>query len=485
VNPDASDALRLGRGTATAIIALLVAAGAILRVLPGWSDFWLDEVWTWISVRKLESAVEIFTSIHHSNNNHLNSLLIYWLGDQSHWIVYRFPSLVAGVTTISLAAAVAGRQGRHEAIIAAILVSFSFALIHFSSEARGYSIAVCMTLAATLALDRALVGRNLGAALAFGLFVITGFLAHLVYLFFYAGAVALSIFRLRKQGDSLGTRSATFLRVHALPILGFALLWFVDLRHMSVGGGNPTDFEWIVSRTFGFGLGLPVVRALSWPYLLIGTSFAAFALYRLWRRGDDAWLLYGVSLVVAPAAVMSLFRPSVVAVRYFLIGLVFFLLLASGELARGWRRGGAVRVLCGVLIAGFLIGNGVHTSRFLSLGRGGYAAALQYMADHTDGAEIRVSSDNDFRNGIVLRFYEPWLPEGKRLVYLRRENRRTDADWRITHAPSRPAIPAPVVRDRRGQRFSLAAEFDHAAISGFYWAVYRRADADQARSKSH
>jgi hypothetical protein len=483
LNSDVRDVPR--RSAVTAIVALVVAAGAVLRVLPGWSDFWLDEVWTWVSVRNLESATEIFTSIHHSNNNHLNSLLIYWLGDQSHWIVYRLPSLLAGVIAIPLAAVVAGRRGRLEAVIASILVGFSFALIHFSSEARGYSIAVCMTLAAMLVLDRALAGRNFGSALAFGLFVITGFLAHLVYVFFYAGAVALSIFRLQKGGSSLGTRLATLFRVHSLPLLGFALLWFVDLRHMSVGGGNPTDFEWIVSRTFGFGLGLPVVRALSWSYLLTGTSFAAFALYRMWRRGDDAWLLYGVALVVAPAAVMSFFRPSVVAVRYFLIGLVFFLLLASGELASGWRRGGAVRVLCGVLIAGFLIGNAVHTSRFLSLGRGGYLAALQYMADHTDGAEIRVSSDNDFRNGIVLRFYEHMLPEGKRLIYIRRDNKRVEADWRITHAPSRPAVPAPGVRDMRGRRFSLASEFDHAAISGFYWAVYRRADANQARSESH
>jgi hypothetical protein len=104
------------------------------------------------------------------------------------------------------------------------------------------------------------------------------------------------------------------------------------------------------------------------------------------------------------------------------------------------------------------------------------------MADHTDGAEIRVSSDSDFRNGIVLGFYQRRLPEGKRLVYLRRENLRTEADWRIIHAPSRPANPKIMVRDMRGQKFLLAAEFDHAAISGFYWAVYRRTDASLPQS---
>ncbi len=219
---------------------------------------------------------------------------------------------------------------------------------------------------------------------------------------------------------------------------------------------------------------------MSWPYLIAGVGFVAFALVRMWRRGDDRWLLYGVALAIAPAAVLGFFRPSVVAVRYFLIGLVLFMLLASEELARGWRRGGIARAACCLLIAGFVFGNAVHTIRFVDLGRGGYSAALQYMAEHTDGAEIRVSSDSDFRTGMVLRFYERQLPEGKRLVYLRRENLLKQADWRVIHAPARPEKLRPVVRDMRGQSFWLEAEFDHAAISGFYWAVYRRGDPSES-----
>jgi hypothetical protein len=33
------------------------------------------------------------------------------------------------------------------------------------------------------------------------------------------------------------------------------------------------------------------------------------------------------------------------------------------------------------------------------------------------------------------------------------------------------------IRDDAGNRYDLAAEFDHAAISGFYWAVYRNTAA--------
>lgn len=112
MSPGAGDATRSNGAFVTSIIVLVVVVGAILRLVPAWGDFWLDEVWTWVSVRQLESALDVFTSIHHSNNNHLNSLLIYWLGDQTHWIVYRLPSLVAGVIAVPLAAVVAGRQGR-------------------------------------------------------------------------------------------------------------------------------------------------------------------------------------------------------------------------------------------------------------------------------------------------------------------------------------------------------------------------------------
>ena len=38
--------------------------------------------------------------------------------------------------------------------------------------------------------------------------------------------------------------------------------------------------------------------------------------------------------------------------------------------------------------------------------------------------------------------------------------------------------PAPALVDAAGRRYALAAEFDHAAISGLYWAVYRTVGTD-------
>ena len=163
------------------------------------------------------------------------------------------------------------------------------------------------------------------------------------------------------------------------------------------------------------------------------------------------------------------------AVRYFLIGIAFLLLLASFVLARGVRAGGGARALSLAAIAVFLLGNGWHTAAFLREGRGGFSNALRYMAAHSDGREIVVGSDHDFRNGLVLRFYARLLPADKSLAYVRRAQWPDRIpDWLVTHRAARLREPRPEITMSEGVRYAFAKEFDHAAISGFYWAVYRR-----------
>jgi hypothetical protein len=125
-------------------------------------------------------------------------------------------------------------------------------------------------------------------------------------------------------------------------------------------------------------------------------------------------------------------------------------------------------------LAVFLAGNGLHTLRFLEHGRGGFLAALLTMAEQTQGERIVVGSNRDFRTGTVLRFYASHLPAGQTLDYRPRDSwPRGGPEWLILEHAERP----PRIRDRvlldSGERFRLVAEFDHAAISGFYWALYR------------
>ncbi len=454
-----------------ALCAASLAIGAGVRLLSCWNDFWLDEIWSWESARGLGSALGVFTEIHHSNNNHLNTLWLQALGDRSDWAIYRLPSFAAGVGGVALAGWLAAQRGRLESVFATLLAASCFALVQFSSEARGYALTVFFALAALVALARFERSGSRAAAAAFDLCVVLGFLAHLVFLFFWAGALAQGLWRAWRRGHPDGR---TLLALHALPALAFAALWAVDLRHLEVGAGAVIDAPLLLARGVGFTLGLPIARAYSILGALIGIGVLGRALAQLAREGDDRWLLHAVAIVIAPALVFGVLRPEVIELRYFLIGIALWLLLASFVLADAWRAGGTRRAVAGAFVAVFLIGNALHTAAFLRDGRGGYSRALRFMAEHTHGSDVIVGSDHDFRNGTVLRFYARGLPPDKHLVYLPLGSWPAEGPaWLLVHATSRPPDPPPLLLLRPTRRFSLAAEFDYAGLSGFWWGVYR------------
>ena len=183
-------------------------------------------------------------------------MLVYGLGDRSAWAVYRVPSLLAGIGTVVLAARIGWERSRAEGVFAALLTGACFALIHFSSEARGYALAVFFALVAWRALVAHLTRRRRGAAALFAVSVVLGFLSHLTFLFFYAGAIVHSLLVLGRSAASPRDVVPRLLQLHALPILAFSALYLVDLRHLAVGAGNPTDLAKVV-RTYRLPQGRP------------------------------------------------------------------------------------------------------------------------------------------------------------------------------------------------------------------------------------
>ena len=448
------------------------AVGVALR-LPGlWTDFWLDEIWSWNLAARLDSASQVFTGIHDSNNHHLNTLIVYWLGEQEHWAVYRFVALLSGSVCVPLAAAVLWRRGKLEAVLAAWLIAGSFALIHFSSEARGSGPTVAFALAALWLLERDLERPRLATALGFAVSIIAGFLFQLVFCFFWAGALVHSVRGLWSQRPEPGATLLGMLRLHALPLLAFGALWALDLRELGVGGGEPLDPAWLTARVVGTALGLPTAAALAWPACLLAAALIGAGLAQLARRRDPLWVTLGVTILLAPALVIGWFRPEVLAVRYFLIGIAATLLLCAGLAAAALRAGGWRRAVAVGALATFAMGNAVHLARFVEHGRGGYSAALESMRAQTRGPIIEVGSDHDFRVGSVLKFYARRLPEPSRLVYLPAARwPAAGPEWLVLQRQQRGQAPAPFATVR-GAQYALAGEYDHAAISGYYWLLY-------------
>jgi hypothetical protein len=459
----------------SALLAVLAATllGFALRVPGLWSDFWLDEIWTWNLAASLDSAGQVFSAIHHSNNHHLNTLIVYWLGEREHWAVYRVVALLAGSACVPLAAAVLWRRGKLAAVLAAWLTAGCFALVHFSSEARGSGPTVACALAALWLFERDLERPRLVTALGFGACVIAGFLFQLVFCFFWAGAlVHVGLVLWRRSRDPKTALLGT-LRLHALPLLAFALLWLLDLRELGVGGGEPLDAAWFSARLVGSSLGLSSDAALAWPLCLLAAALIAAGLLQLARRNDPLCATLGVTILVAPALVLGWFQPDVLAVRYFLIGIAATLLLCAGLAASALRAGGWRRAAALAALTTFGLGNGLHIARFIEYGRGGYAAALATMAAETRGSRIEVGSDHDFRVGSVLKFHARRLPDPTRLAYLPAADWPSlGPEWLVLQKQQRSRAPDPfvVVRDAH---YALVAEYDHAALSGYYWMLYR------------
>jgi hypothetical protein len=450
--------------------ALAVVVGAALRVPGLATDLWLDEIWSLVRVEGLASPLGVFTSLHDSNNHYLQSLWSYAVGDAPAWLL-RLPAFAAGSATIALAAALGWRRGRLEALLAAWLCALSFSGVHFSSEARGYAAVVFFAFAAQWLLERDLDVPRAGRGALFAGCVVAGFLSQLIFVFYWAGAGAQMLWRwralpLREQAQRLLVR-------HAPPLAAFALLYAVDLRALVVGGGDPSDFPLLLAQSVGWTLGLPMLRSLALPDALLALALVAAGLALRARRGDDSWIAIALILVL-PIAAFAWLRPQMIPFRYFLIGSAFALLLCADLAAAGLRAGGARRAAAAFALLLFAFGNAAHWRAFSELGRGGFRAALRTMAAETPGDVIAVASDHDFRNRLVLQWYARELPAGKRLAYVARDRFAfAPPEWLIRHAPARPARPAERIAVH-GTPYRLFAEYDHAAISGFYWALYRK-----------
>jgi hypothetical protein len=183
-------------------------------------------------------------------------------------------------------------------------------------------------------------------------------------------------------------------------------------------------------------------------------------------------MLYLFGMVVSPVAVASAYRSELYEARHFIVSMALWLLLAGRLLAWLTTRGRAARAVVAVTLAAFLLGNALWTVRLLRDGRGHFRDALSYVADNTRGATVRVTSDHDFRNRMVIEYYAPRID--RRVRYVNRRDRAVvGTDWYIASLP-RPPGETSVLRDSRGVAYRFETEFPSNPFSGIPWRLYRR-----------
>jgi hypothetical protein len=460
------------------LLVPVVILGIVARILGIFSDFWLDEIWTYFRLTSLKTPLEVFTRFTSDNNHCLNSLFMFLIGNTGHWYLYRLPSLAAGLLTLPLVWLATRKAGRIEACIATILAASSYLLINYSSEARGYSLVIFFSIATYYLLQRCLGSPALRWRILLWVCIGLGVLSHLTYLFVLVAAVVwlpYAGFRKHERWTSIARNWVLSFGVPAVALLFFYLL---VVSRFKIVGGPPYDLGAVLAESISYlgGEG-QIVSPLTTLWGAITLALVINALFLLWRKGRSEWLFLFIVILAAPATAVLIHKPEVLFVRYFLINIFFAYIALSCLLAELSRRKTAGRIAAGLFLLVFLAGNAFQSARLLEYGRGTYREAIRFIGENSDGNLITIASDNPVRNGKLVDFYKPCLPTGKQVLFLERYGGATPPLWFIRHIIGEPPEFSKGIRDIYGHEYALKKICPYAGPSGWYWLLYRRMDA--------
>jgi len=453
------------------LLGLLLIAGAAVRIYGACNDLWLDEIWSLRLAAKISSAWQVFTGIHHDNNHYLNTLWIYFCGFRGNWPGYRIPSIVAGIGSVILAGIISRRWNARAGCFAMALVAFSYVQILYSSEARGYSEVVFFSFLSFYALEKYFEKQGWQFAVFFSISSILGFASHLIFLNFFCAAFFWSLWRFIKSGLGLPRTIQGLMACYAVPSAFLAALYFVDIRHLVVGGGTENG-PGVYVDSFAWTLGAPPGRygMLFTALLAVGAFIAGIWILR--RKQSDSWIFFIGVIFVFPILLTVIRHSEVIYVRHFIIGMAFLLVLFGLVLANLYERSVQGRIVCVILMAGYLLLNGWQTMRLYTYGRGHYSEAAQFMAEHTQRPVETIGGDHDFRIRFVLQFYV------KGAIYYPHDSwPQGGPEWFIAHKESftDPAPPAMQFIDGAGDRYEFVQSFPTAPLSGLHWYIYHNA----------
>ena len=174
------------RRAAPAILGGLIGIGLVLRLVKFGDSLYADELSTLYIVRgrSLGEVLDLVGS--DAEVSPPLSFLASWaftnIGSAPELI--RLPSLIAGIATIPLTYLVGVRAvGRPTGLIAAAIVALSPFMVYFSTEGRGYALAIAFLLASTYALLRAVDSPRRAWWIAYALFSALAMYSHYTALF--------------------------------------------------------------------------------------------------------------------------------------------------------------------------------------------------------------------------------------------------------------------------------------------------------------
>jgi hypothetical protein len=449
---------------------VLVALALAVRCRAILTEFWLDEIWSYEEfARRAHSVLDIFLNpaFRHDNNQHLNTVFLYLMGDRTWWPIYRMPALFAGLAAVAVATHIGFRRSAATGWLAGLFTAVSFIEVVYSTEARGYAWLVLFVLLAFQSLRNYLDSPSWSRAAWFWIWIVLALSAHTTVAHFYLGALLWSGFHLRG-------RLKDMVRLHAVPLL-WALAWtLIVLRGSRVGGGPVWTWRVIGDQSFAWTFGYPVGLV---PAILVAglvLALVAWESHQLWSEGSDEGLFY-VGVICGPPIFVAALAPPWLFPRYFLVSLTFVLLLLAQSIARLWgtRRW---RLVAAIFVAAFIGGNLTHVVHLGVRGRGHAAEALQDIAKSSPAPAIQITGRPiDLWTTLPLAFWDRVLGLNGRLHYIRRDDpEAASADWLIVQS-QRDDQPAASINLSSTGSFVLKKTYPAYGPSGMIWSIYQRA----------
>ena len=464
-----------GRRTLLFGSTLLLSSGLI--VLAALGDLWLDEIWSLHFARESDSVADLFFRFQHDNNHLLNTLYLYFLEGPSAYFTYRLPAVASGIGTLFLMGHTAHHDwGYPEALLAVLLAGTSFPLLLYFSEARGYAPAIFFAILAYTVLVQNLGSPNTGRLLVFWAASLLGILSHATFAIVSVALLALqSLHTLRAKPPF--PRKVSQLLMHQTPPLIFLGFWYLFfIRHMVIGQGPVYSKLNVVTRAAALALGW----ADRQPYTFLALAVVFVVIISgTWLLKTDKrpqWAFFPAVLLFSPFLLLLCVQPTYLYFRYFIVCFPFFYLLLAYTICRFYQiRSTLLRLVMILLPIFFIIGQTQRLHPLLILGRGNYARAVDFLANHTAGPTIVVSSDSDFAHSLLFDFYAPMVAKKKSLRYVPQSQWQEGIpDWFIFHSQKNDEQPLLRIVIESVGTYRLAAQFRSAEVSGWRWFLYRR-----------
>jgi hypothetical protein len=269
-------------------------------------------------------------------------------------------------------------------------------------------------------------------------------------------------------------------RFFLVPALFFTGWYTFFAKDMDIGGGPELPLTATVCRAAAMVLGLSdrgYIPAIAFVMVLIVIAVGT----QMFRKQHSALqFFFPAILILVPALFLLIKKPQYLYFRYFVVVFPFFYLLLGLLLARlmKYRRTSLryLAVLCAVLVVG---GQVSRLIPLLVTGRGSYDRAIEYIIANSSAAPIRIGSDNDARNHMLLNYYLARNGTKRKTDYLFKEEWQTGKvlpEWFIFHCQDDPTPPPQQITPGPGLTYKLAGTFPSSPVSGFTWHLYQKAE---------